>query len=249
LDEAMAWLEQLAARQGAPLDELPTVSERPAGAAAFLEEPEREEALAEELVEEVAMVAPVADLFAAEEAGADLVVDDVPDDLDEAMAWLEQLAARQGAPLDELPTVNALPDEVLTPAGLADDVPEDADEALAWLEMLAVEQLAAAATREAEAPDRAEEPMVVEEPPTPMIPHDVVAAQAEAEAALLARPEPAAPEIAEAGLPATPGDILDEIPDDPDAAMAWLEWEPGPDLLKPNSGSPTDRPALRAAEG
>ena len=223
LDEAMAWLEQLAARQGAPLDELPTVSERPVGAAAFLDEPESEEAPAEEVAEEVAMVAAVDDLLAAEEAGPDQAVDDVPDDLDEAMAWLEQLAARQGAPLEELPTVDALPDEVLTPAGLADDVPEDPDEALAWLEMLAVEQLAAAATSEAEEPDLAEGPMVVEEPPTPMIPHDVVAAQAEAEAALLARPEPAAPETIEAGVPATPGDILDEIPDDPDAAMAWLE--------------------------
>ena len=30
---------------------------------------------------------------------------EMPDDPDAAMAWLEQLAARQGAPLEELPSI------------------------------------------------------------------------------------------------------------------------------------------------
>jgi tetratricopeptide (TPR) repeat protein len=45
----------------------------------------------------------------ADEAGLE-----IPDDPDEAMAWLEQLAAQQGAPLDELPTVNVV-EEMSTP--------------------------------------------------------------------------------------------------------------------------------------
>jgi len=44
---------------------------------------------------------------------------DVPEDPDEAMAWLEQLAARQGASLDELPTVSQLPDEIEMPDWIA----------------------------------------------------------------------------------------------------------------------------------
>lgn len=42
----------------------------------------------------------------------------VPDNIDDAMAWLEQLAARQGAPLDELPTVTGEVGDLKTPIGL-----------------------------------------------------------------------------------------------------------------------------------
>jgi tetratricopeptide (TPR) repeat protein len=86
-DEVMAWLEKLAARQGASLDELPSVSDEDAAAIAQMPlppEPEPEETAVSE-----------AD-FSAE----------IPEDPDEAMAWLEQLAARQGASLDELPSVD-----------------------------------------------------------------------------------------------------------------------------------------------
>ncbi len=51
---------------------------------------------------------------------------DVPDDPDEAMAWLEQLAADQGASLDELPTITG--DE--EPAATIESLEED----LSWLE-------------------------------------------------------------------------------------------------------------------
>jgi len=60
---------------------------------------------------------------------------DVPEDPDEAMAWLEQLAAKQGAPMEELPTVSERVEsqEVLD----ANEIPDDPDEAMAWLEQLA----------------------------------------------------------------------------------------------------------------
>lgn len=81
-DEAMAWLERLAADQGASLDELPSLSDMPL---------ESEPVAEPEYIESLEL-----------ESSAD---SDVPDDPDDAMAWLEQLAADQGAPFDELPTM------------------------------------------------------------------------------------------------------------------------------------------------
>jgi hypothetical protein len=77
-DEAMAWLERLAADQGANLDELPTLS-------------------AARSTADDTMEYPALDMAEMES--------DVPDDPDEAMAWLERLAADQGANLDELPSL------------------------------------------------------------------------------------------------------------------------------------------------
>lgn len=132
LDDAMAWLEKLAARQGAPLDELPSVTDEPgfeaedalilaagAGAAALRHSDDDEET-------------PVAEFEAGAEA--DEFSFDVPEDPDEAMAWLERLAARQGAPLDELPSVSA--DDVIPEAPLMDEALAELDEAAAWLDGL-----------------------------------------------------------------------------------------------------------------
>jgi hypothetical protein len=237
-DEAMAWLERLAAQQGAPLDELPSVSEADYSAIEVtVEQPE-----------------------VAAESEAAMEGLQIPEDPDEAMAWLERLAAQQGAPLDELPSVTAEeysaievtiePAAELEPVAevewvepavsevelveaevavammeptvtepeaaegeplvsfvsLDDEVPDDPDAALAWLEQLAAEQ---------EEPAEELPPMeVVEEPPTPAVPHSVVEARVEAEASLhttgLQGSEPAA-------------DLVDEMPEDPEAAMAWLE--------------------------
>ncbi|MBE2222887.1 MAG: tetratricopeptide repeat protein, partial [Anaerolineae bacterium] len=118
LDDAMAWLEQLAARQGAPLDELPSVD---AG-----QEPEDDGLGVAEVAASAAALGALDALFAdddEEESEVELVTEmpsldseddllalDVPEDPDEAMAWLEQLAARQGAPLDELPSVSEYDD-------------------------------------------------------------------------------------------------------------------------------------------
>lgn len=62
----------------------------------------------------------------------------VPEDPDEAMAWLERLAARQGAPAEELPSIT---EETLSMSVVdAGEMPEDPDEAMAWLEKMAGEQ-------------------------------------------------------------------------------------------------------------
>lgn len=160
-DEAMAWLEKLATRQGAPSEEL-TMAEAPTAA----EIPE------------------------ADVAAGDVNFATIPEDPDEAVAWLEQLAAQQGAPDEELTTVqeetydlvqeiapagdDELDSAIEELAGIA--MPEDSDEALAWLGELAD---LGEAEPEMAAPDSGV--AVVEEPPTPAVEHDVVAARAEAE--------------------------------------------------------------------
>lgn len=176
-EEAMAWLEQLAARQGAPLDELPSVEEDEgaqeedgigaaevvAGAAAIgvvgkmLEgEDEGDEEEAIEYIDQVPEIAGTEEPAAADE----LMSMEVPEDPEEAMAWLEQLAARQGAPLDELPSVSEddeIPlvtesladddlfgldadesglDDLLADADALPDLVEADDDALAWLDNL-----------------------------------------------------------------------------------------------------------------
>ena len=56
------------------------------------------------------------------------IIADVPDDPDEAMVWLEQLAARQGAAIDELPTVSDPEAEPVMPSWMAEDLEELAAE-------------------------------------------------------------------------------------------------------------------------
>jgi tetratricopeptide (TPR) repeat protein len=160
----MAWLERLAAQQGANLDELPTVTDF-----------EREPAVVSEM--DSAEVPTVFDFPMEDMAEAEVEEPafDIPDDPDEAMAWLEKLAARQGANLDELPTIDVV-EEMATPvtgivmeaeefdyepeafaemevdpelelalADLSDiDMPEDDDEALAWLAAITGETAGAA---------------------------------------------------------------------------------------------------------
>jgi tetratricopeptide (TPR) repeat protein len=160
-DEAMAWLEQLATRQGAPSEELTTVDAPSA-----------------------------ADIRMDEGTAEEVSISSIPEDPDEAVAWLEQLAAQQGAPDEEL---TALQEETydlvheIDPATDDDldsaiedlagvDMPEDSDEALAWLGELAGFE---AAEPEIEALEVEAE--IVKESPTPAVEHDVVAARAEAE--------------------------------------------------------------------
>lgn len=103
-DEAMAWLERLAADQGANLDELPSLHEAAA---------EPEPTFAEFVEPEPEPV-------------------EAPDEPDEAMAWLEQLAADQGPDLDELPAM--FEDE-----GSADFL-ADTDDDLSWLDDVDIEE-------------------------------------------------------------------------------------------------------------
>ncbi len=121
IDDAMAWLEQLAARQGADLEELPSVNAKPeedgmgiaeiaVGAAALgalgavlTNDDDEERELEAEFIED------------------DLLAMEVPEDPDEAMAWLEKLAARQGAPLEELPSVSEYEEITQVPEAVVED--------------------------------------------------------------------------------------------------------------------------------
>ena len=144
-DEAMAWLEELA-------------SSADEGAPEAFEEPEMPDWLKKELAPKEEREQP--SLETAQD-------DEMPEDMDEAMAWLESLAARQGAPLDELTTYKAdespdvdLPDwlkaeyEAAEIEGEPADQPTEAEEELpAWLREASEEPIPAAEAEEPEIPD------------------------------------------------------------------------------------------------
>ncbi len=130
-EEAMAWLEQLALEQSAAGGEFSS---------------EIDFQLSDE-ASDGAEPGDVGDI----EKHVDLTTE-VPEDPDEAMAWLEQLAAEQGAPDDALWTFEAdetaaaieivpdlADDELETALAVLSEVamPADQDEALSWLEELA----------------------------------------------------------------------------------------------------------------
>ena len=132
-EEAMAWLEQLAEEQSLAGDEI-------------------SESL--EPIEPIDLAGESADEVIGEIAEESLGLAGVPEDPDEAMAWLEQLATEQGAREDELwafevdsesPSDDQIfpaeEDEELAAAlSAVSDVPlpSDHEEALAWLEELAL---------------------------------------------------------------------------------------------------------------
>lgn len=113
-DEALAWLERLADEAELSDQELMTPDEE----ADAVEEPTRpglQTAVAEDLESDTAVVAEASGL-------EDDFLSEMPEDPDEAMAWLEQLAARQGASLDELPSVSEMREDVDMPDWLAAQV-------------------------------------------------------------------------------------------------------------------------------
>ncbi|MGW8181153.1 MAG: hypothetical protein ACWGQW_20680, partial [bacterium] len=93
-------------------------------------------------LDEIESVEAIAASEAVESVTEADMVDDigtVPEDPDEVMAWLEKLAARQGADPEELTTIAAatrVSDEVPEEFE-SEEIPEDPDEAMAWLEHLA----------------------------------------------------------------------------------------------------------------
>lgn len=234
-EAAMAWLEQLAARQGAPLAELPTMTEATPAAAPS---PAAELAAAE--MDVAAEVESAAEPTAIELAEAEMFASQIPEDPEAAMAWLEQLAARQGAPLDELPTIGYIRDEGGAPTAaepasaaieepaaaepvaaewldealpvdlFAAQIPDDPEAAIAWLEQLAARQGAPLA----ELPTLAEwpEPAAAE-----VAPADVAQVEPAAVGEVVKESAPTLVEMSEAEAFAA------QIPEDPEEAMAWLE--------------------------
>jgi hypothetical protein len=130
-DAVLAWLEQMAAEEEIRLDSAPALRDEPSG---VITSPQQAEPLLEELVE------------------ADLL--NMPEDPDEAMAWLEGLARGNQQPSIDTPSVAYSPDEYLTEfdapggaiaeeiesayseveAAIAPDVIPSADRATEWIE-------------------------------------------------------------------------------------------------------------------
>ncbi len=202
-DEALAWLESLAAKQGAEEEELLTtpearaetppewVAEMAAGSSAETEAaPAAEEA------------APASETPVAEETEAPVAED-------EALAWLESLAAKQGAEEEELLT---------TPEARAETPPE-------W-----VAEMAAGSGAEAEAAPAAEEAAPAAEEAE--VPEWLAGlGEGEGETAAAAGEEKSLPEwltetpaeAAPAAEEAAPAAEEAEAPVAEDEALAWLE--------------------------
>lgn len=266
-EAAMAWLEELAARQGAPIEELPSLS--------TADEPETDEADAWEEAETAVPAAALdmpGDAFdeaewdlpeleeEADETEADAVMGDVPEDINAAMAWLEELAARQGAPVEELPSLSAVDEDEEEEDFEAD---EEITAVLAEVEDIFVSAETEETLPELEEPEWEPEPelaaplaadVVLDDelaaaldwlemdalademdalPPAPFavtpVSDDELAARLDRleQMALQPSPLPAADEMETAAAPAPEAadelaDLFD-FPDDPDAALAWLE--------------------------
>ena len=223
LDDAMGWLEELAAKQGAPLEELPTIAavvDETLDAPVELEPDAAmpELTLPPESVPEQA--APAPDLAEAldwleqlaHEEGADLgavtvgetAVPTAENELAAALDWLEKTAQSDEAPAVS-PVAGTPPGAQDDLVDLTDEMPDDPDEALAWLQQWAINE----EVGEVVGVPAAEEPETAAAPPTE--PDDELDSAPPTETAL---------DLSDAAIEE---EMLSEIPDDPDAAMAWLE--------------------------
>ncbi|MFW6042473.1 MAG: tetratricopeptide repeat protein [Chloroflexota bacterium] len=159
-DEDLSWLDQIAAGEGTAIEEPPTLSwpedeaEQPDASqpeALFEDEADDEPEVDAEAEESVVRPEPPEVPEEAEEELATIepapgaedeseTLDEVPEDLEDAMAWLEQLAAQQGAPAEELPSLSdrSEGDE----DALLGQMPGDIDDAMAWLDDLSEEEAA-----------------------------------------------------------------------------------------------------------
>jgi tetratricopeptide (TPR) repeat protein len=113
-DAMLAWLEELAASKETPaVEEVVLVVDEVA---------EAEPAVSPDIVEVVTM--PKEEQVTVMDAEADLAMDfliEMPEDPDAAIAWLERLAARQGAPLEELPSLTDDAEEVVALESVAEE--------------------------------------------------------------------------------------------------------------------------------
>ncbi|MCB8922625.1 MAG: tetratricopeptide repeat protein [Ardenticatenaceae bacterium] len=197
IDDAMAWLEQLAAEQGTPIEPLPTVADR-ALADTIDRQPELgpidEAELEVEVAEPELMVEPepVDEVATALDWLAELALADVSlDDIDTKDTVVSDPAASDlSAALDWVEQQFAAPPEPAVPSDFdVDQIPEDPELALAWLEGMA---------------DREDEADTAVAPPSERI--------------MEAEETAVSPDLA-----AIEDELITAIPDDPDAAMAWLE--------------------------
>lgn len=219
VDDTLSWLEELAAQQESPVEELPSVAQR---------------ALADNLVENVEAVGEAGssaetdetEMPAAEPALAEVVEEadtflEMQTDLDEAQSWLDELVDTEE--FDE--------GAVLAAAALADqeegEVAEDAElaDALAALaaqveaEGLLTGVTAVRARKLSDAELDAALDWLEAQNGEPSLPLPVEEETAVSEPAPVETQVEAPPEMLE-----EPEELdLFDMPDDPDAAVAWLE--------------------------
>jgi len=224
-DEAMVWLERLAAKQGAPMEELPSMREETAATFESEKDPIADAAVEEDSTPSIesqaqdSMVGDVAEEVAAEivepsstpdiedtlvygmsgftaedvldEIGQkpviepDLVPPEIPEDPDEAIIWIEELSARQSAPIAKVSSAESekiadgdgpqlegehdVVTEGVVPAVGEFELTGELDEALNWLEEMV----------DLDEGDPAEPVEIVEEQITPHVPRDVSIAEEE----------------------------------------------------------------------
>ena len=250
LDDAMSWLEELAAKQGAPLEELPSIAHVVDETPSVEPELQVEEAPTDEaeVVSPESEVAPEPEISEPDIPEAEVA----PQELVDALDWLEQVAREEGAPID-------VEVQEITAASISED---DLEEALNWLEQLAQdEEMAetepAASTADSldddedtvfdlanDMPDDPDAAMawlqqlatdesLAEDRPVEM---EATAVESEIESEETEEQVDATTEEDISVMPAVAaektGDLLEaemeidplaEMPDDPDEAMAWLE--------------------------
>ncbi len=216
MDAALAWMEGLAAKQGADEESLKISapeerSETPPEWLQQLQGAEVEtqaEVEAAAPLEEAPAQAVEAALPAAEPGAA-------PEDLDAALAWMEALAAKQGADEESL-KISAPEERSETPPDWIQEI-EAAQAGITPLEEAPQQMESSAATEEAaawEAPAAVEEPVsAMEEPGAPA--DEAVSPPAAVEEL----PEPALPEMETAVEEPLP----EAAPLDADSAFAWME--------------------------
>ncbi|MCB9444717.1 MAG: tetratricopeptide repeat protein, partial [Ardenticatenaceae bacterium] len=249
IEDAMAWLEELAAGQGARLEELPSmtgvlatepklgISPEPADDSLdWLDEAGDEDVTAVADVE-LGLDTDISGIIEPEPA----VEDAAPEDIEDAMAWLEGLAAKQGARLEELPSMADA--ELPVPEAVDETVTESADAAMDWLEELSEETIEDEAALdlgleggdlepadvsldwlEALPEAEAEEEQEPEEAIEADLSADVPASMDDAMVWLDALAEEQSVQSEEqSGLEDESGLAVDEEPADLDEAMGWLE--------------------------
>lgn len=118
-DDPEAWLEQMLGDEMSLDVDMEPPPIKPSEDAMFVTDDAR---VTEASVEDAVVESALPDETAEPEVSEEDIIAEVPDDPDEAMAWLEQLAARQGADLEELPSVTDAEGEPDMPDWMAQDL-------------------------------------------------------------------------------------------------------------------------------